>query len=294
MEISSTLNLTARRTRVEKYFRRMIDDTPRKHAVYFALAAVIAMVIAFAKFGQGGESILLGLALLASAGIMAYIGYCREMTYREERRRPADEEMDRHLAADLDAIVKDAYRELHITSDDLVLQKDDPSPLAELDPSRTPAREPYIVLGAGNPCRAAIGRDGRLRLDRYQVAIFCPTRFKLGVYECELNLADGTWQDPTWTGIFYRHVVAIRKSSAKIDEKENEIQKWDDEKNEFIDYGAEKVRKFELHTSGGVGIELTIGVGIDGRTEEFLDLGIDRVIRAIQQVLRQQGGEARY
>ncbi|MCM3922528.1 hypothetical protein ND748_12770 [Frankia sp. AiPs1] len=288
------MSLPARRTKVEKYFRRKIDGTPRKHAIYFSLAAVTVAFLAFTEFGQGGESILVGLALLASAGIMAYIGYRREMTYREERRRPADEEVDRILADDLADLVQEAYRELHITSDDLVLQKDDPSPLAELDRSRPPAREPYIVLGAGNPCRLAVGRDGRLRLDRYQVAIFCPTRFKLGVYECELSLTDGTWQDPSWTGIFYRHVVAIRKSSAKIDEENNAIQKWDDEKDAFIAFEAERVRKFELHTSGGVGIELTIGVGIDGRTEEFLDLGIDRVIKAIQQVLRQQGGEARY
>jgi hypothetical protein len=279
-----------RKKRLVKYFTEPPDPRDRTVARVFVLLGGIALVAAGTVGLRWG--VPWGLAALFVAAVCTVIGVDGLLRYRKRYRkaypRPADQEMDGLLAAELVRIRTVSLEKLGVTADDLELTGEGWDPVAALErggPVLAPVeRRPLVVFGPAETAREEFGRDQVWRFSAYRVMAICPTQFNLGLYLCTVDLLTGALSHEQTREYSYDDVVAITTATIGDPEPAREVTLRDED----VHFARALLRELQIVTSGGDTPRIAVAVPVhDGRVQANLQAsGIELVIASVRRVLR--------
>jgi hypothetical protein len=278
---------------VDRYFA--VTPSPLDRTVARrALALGCAVLVGALGLGLAGRLTLGVLAgvlggALTSYGVAAWIDHRRR--FADAEPKPSDEYMDDLLEQMLEKAGQTALRLLGITAADLDLTA------AEIRLAR-PADAPRWLANTGDGPPTVFGpvidmrkqcirwRPGSVwRFRSYTVLVLCPTRHRMGLFSCTVDLRTDKITKQELREYFYTDVIAVNQT----DKSEDMAMLGLDIDRQVIPIrvGAVGLRQLQIAVAGGTATEIVAGRSWTGgsalRTHEA---GLEYVGTAVRNLLR--------
>lgn len=219
----------------------------------FPKYAVWVILIGVPMVMAGG----VGVLMIIGGGVIIYLHY----------QRPTDDQIDDWLEGDIAGLAKKGLTFVGLEREQLVRDE-----LIVFGPYLSSTRKVEVQWKRG--------KDGRSRFVHYNVCIIYFTEHHLSYYKCLWDCVRGMPLGEEHDEYFYGDVVAARVTS--VPDKITHART-----GEVI--SLESVKMFQLTTSGGVGVSVSIN-----SEEQFGDVfssDVDGAIRSVREMLRVKKGK---
>lgn len=215
--------------------------------------------------------------------------------------RPSDQDMQRIIDTDSDALISRALSQLGLNMGDLSASRQgnghevrgfedlvvETSSWGSGGGSRGDA---LLVRGPAFPCWSAIGDDWILRYSRYQIMVVCPTSFHLAIYRCIFDLYSGRMDYEQTHEYHYQDVVAVRTDTLPLGVPGISLTQRDSQRELFSRYDT--MRQLRIIVASGDHCAITLKASSGAEVAAQYDDGAEfsDVLKRIRDMLRDKKG----